>query len=390
MRKVWVIGVLHLKLAFRDRLWWLFIVVLPLALTFLTATAWGGGRDDILLLILDRDGKTASAFLAEELRRREGLEVVMVDDEDAARRAVFDGRAAALVVIPAGFTRALEMGQFPALELFKSRGRFGPTLVERLLRATCDKLTGAAVTSSLLVERGSVRRRDESLNLVLSGWDDLGGIYIRTKAVTPEGGEGGPPSPVEHVSPGFAVMFVLMTTVMGASDILAEKHKGTLQRSMITPTSPWAIATGRFLGIVILGGIQMTLLICFGQFVFGVNWGNSPAALVMVAVALLLAGTGIGLLLASLSQSVAQARTVGTLIVMLTAMLGGTWWPVEVMPPSMQRLAEFTPAYWAMRGFHDVIVRGVGPAEVAPETAVLLAAGICCLFLGSRVFARPS
>lgn len=35
-------------------------------------------------------------------------------------------------------------------------------------------------------------------------------------------------------------------------------------------------------------------------------------------------------------------------------MLAGVYWPLEIMPNFMQRLAEFIPQTWAIRGFRDI------------------------------------
>jgi ABC-2 type transport system permease protein len=52
--------------------------------------------------------------------------------------------------------------------------------------------------------------------------------------------------------------------------------------------------------------------------------------------------------------------------------------PTFVMPEWMKTLSLFTPHAWALAGFHDVIVRGLGASEVLPEAGVLL--GFACGF----------
>jgi len=52
--------------------------------------------------------------------------------------------------------------------------------------------------------------------------------------------------------------------------------------------------------------------------------------------------------------------------------LGGMMVPAFVMPDFMRELAQFTPHAWALRGYHDVIVRGMGLRDVMAETGVLV------------------
>ena len=57
---------------------------------------------------------------------------------------------------------------------------------------------------------------------------------------------------------------------------------------------------------------------------------------------------------------------------MLMAALGGAWWPLEITPSAYQPPVIVLPTTWAMQGFNDVIVRGLGVSEVLPEAGMLL------------------
>ena len=52
--------------------------------------------------------------------------------------------------------------------------------------------------------------------------------------------------------------------------------------------------------------------------------------------------------------------------------------PVFVMPDFMKTLSQFTPHAWALAGYHDVIIRGLGVKDVLGEAVVLI--GFSALF----------
>jgi len=54
------------------------------------------------------------------------------------------------------------------------------------------------------------------------------------------------------------------------------------------------------------------------------------------------------------------------------------------MPPFMQTLSKISPHAWALSGYQDVIVRGLGTAAVLPEVGVLL--GFAVAFFGVAVW----
>lgn len=71
---------------------------------------------------------------------------------------------------------------------------------------------------------------------------------------------------------------------------------------------------------------------------------------------------------------------------MLMAMLGGTWWPVEILPSYMQLIAKLVPSGWAMQGFVDLIMRNADLGRLALPVLVLFAFGAVFLTLGAVLF----
>jgi ABC-2 type transport system permease protein len=104
----------------------------------------------------------------------------------------------------------------------------------------------------------------------------------------------------------------------------------------------------------------MGLLVGFGAFVLGVDWGNSPAAIIILLVAFGLAGTALGVMLGAFARTRSQAGGMSVLFSMLLASLGGAWWPLEVTPPIYQTVVKVLPSTWAMIGFTDIVTRGGG------------------------------
>ncbi len=85
-----------------------------------------------------------------------------------------------------------------------------------------------------------------------------------------------------------------------------------------------------------------------------------------------LVAVALGVLLAAFARTRRQAEGLTVLFSMLTAALGGAWWPLEITPRIYQTVVKSLPTTWAMIGFNDVIVRGQGVAGVLPEVGILL------------------
>ena len=93
-----------------------------------------------------------------------------------------------------------------------------------------------------------------------------------------------------------------------------------------------------------------------GRFLFGVSWGSSPLGLVLVLGSYTVAVSGMATLVGALVSTPEQASGLGWISTMVMAGLGGCWWPSEVMPRWMWKLAHIFPTAWAMDGFHALVL----------------------------------
>ena len=61
------------------------------------------------------------------------------------------------------------------------------------------------------------------------------------------------------------------------------------------------------------------------------------------------------------------------------SMLGGAYWPLDIVSPAMRTVAYLTPTGWAMQGLTDIVVRAQGPGQAVLPALVLT--GMSALFL---------
>jgi ABC-2 type transport system permease protein len=180
------------------------------------------------------------------------------------------------------------------------------------------------------------------------------------------------PDAVEQNVPGYTIFGVFFIVSVLAGSILNEKEVGTFRRLMVAPLPRAALLLGKLLPYYLVNLIQVALMFAVGWLVFGMNLGNAPLALVIVTLATAAAATGLGLLVAALGKTERQISGISTLLALTLAAVGGMMVPVFVMPDFMQVVAKISPHYWALQGYQDVIVRGLGVKAVLPEAGVLL------------------
>ncbi len=179
------------------------------------------------------------------------------------------------------------------------------------------------------------------------------------------------PTAVEQNVPGYTIFGMFFIVGVLASSILSEKEMGTFRRLMAAPLSRAALLLGKLIPYYLVNLIQVALMFALGRLVFGMNLGNDPLALAAITLATAAAATGLGLLVAALGRTERQISGIATLLALTLAAIGGMMVPVFVMPDFMQTVARLSPHYWALQGYQDVIVRGLGMKAVLQETGIL-------------------
>ncbi|MFN2245170.1 MAG: ABC transporter permease, partial [Anaerolineae bacterium] len=107
-------------------------------------------------------------------------------------------------------------------------------------------------------------------------------------------------------------------------------------------------------------------------------------ALLVMMAASALAAAALGTTLGTLIRTESQASGLSIMVGMVTALLGGCWYPLELFPKSVQHVVQVLPTTWAMRGLLDIVLRGQGLAAILPVAGVLL--GFAALFFSIGVW----
>ena len=173
------------------------------------------------------------------------------------------------------------------------------------------------------------------------------------------------------MAPSMAVLFLMFTVSLGARSVLAERQWGTLQRLLISPSSPTQVLGGKVSGIFLTGLAQMVILITFSALAFGVRWG-APVALIVLIVTTVFAATGWGALIAAYAKSPGQAMSLGSMMALVFAGLAGNFVPRQNYPEFLQQISLITPNAWALEGFEALGLGGDLQAVLLPIVALAI------------------
>ena len=363
------------------------VIVLPLALTFLFGSAFGGGEaKPMRVLLVDEDASTYSAQVGELLDAEASLETDAVTRQEA-EDLIADGDASVAVLVPEGFGDGLASGS-SEIEVLKDPASESAFAVISVVQGIATRISGDAGTARVVmaVAPSAGLSFDAVHEDVDARWDPKPPVYAEGQTVVASDvrGDSVLASSGTLSSIGFTVWFMLFMTFGSAGGILEEREQGTLRRLLVAPVERSTIIAGKVLGIVLAATAQVLVLVLVGALVFGVPWGRDPLAVAMVLAAYILAGTGIAVFVSAVVRTRDQLGGLAPIISTGFAMLGGCMWPIEVVSPFMQTVAKLTPTGWAVMGLTDVVARNQGVGAALVPTLVLLGIAVVSIGLGVR------
>ncbi|SNB72364.1 ABC transporter permease [Thermoflexus hugenholtzii] len=190
------------------------------------------------------------------------------------------------------------------------------------------------------------------------------------------------PNTFQQNVPGYTIYGVFWIVSLLAGSVLQEKREGTFRRLLAAPMSRAVMLTGKLLPYYLINLIQIAIMLGASSWLFGLSLGRSPLALLAVSLAAAAAATGLGVLVAAIVRTEAQAGGLTVLLLLTMSALGGCFVPRFVMPDWLQTLGLLTPHAWALDAYQDLLVRGYGLQEVWPKVGALTAFAAAFFGLG--------
>jgi ABC-2 type transport system permease protein len=363
-----------------------FILVMSFALEGVFEA--GSKGHPIEILVVHQDGGRLAEQAIADLKRMEGLILIETHEgipltSDKAEQLIGRGVYPLALLFPEGYTeQILKNANDPKKGKAIVYLISDPAMNLQLLATVKGAVQGAIERRVLLARipqrlkemfgtlggtEGQLDNMLEDPNISERGRSGVDFIHTFPKGFN----AGRRPTATEQNVPAYTIFGVFFIVLTLASSFLQEKKDGTFQRILAAPLSKTALLIGKLLPYYLVNLIQIAMMFCIGVVVFGMKLGYLPA-LVVVSLALAAAANGLGLLVAALGKTEPQVNGLSVLLAITLSALGGMMVPTFIMPNLMKTLSLCTPHAWALAGYHDIIIRGLGMKDVLTEMFVLL------------------
>lgn len=413
MKKLLVIGLKDVQLILRDRAALIFMLLAPflliVGLGFVTGQVAGSsGIETIPVAIVNQDDGRLGEALVETFRSDDLAELVrptFITNVIAARRQVDDDQAAAAIVIPAGFTDSIipRAGQRPPagvvkIELYKNPARpVSAGVIQAIVEGFLSRVETGRVSGEVIVRQAldagliapeQIERFAAAMGERLSRTAmEESAIRLRTPAGEAEQASA-TFNPMAYMAPGMALLFLMFTVSNGGRSLLVERSQGTLARLLISPTTGAQVLIGKLIGAYLTGVLQMAILIVVSSLLFDLRWGD-PLGVFVLILAVVFGAIGWGMLITALARTPNQVGVIGSAVMLIFGLLGGSFVQLNAAPEWFQWLSRLTPNAWGLDGF-TILSMGGTLADLGRPLLGLAVMGLAVGGVAIALFNRRS
>jgi ABC-type multidrug transport system permease subunit len=360
---VLTIALHDLRLTVTDRGAALWMLLLPIVFATFFGIVTGGDASSAhpvaSLTVVDRDRSPVSRLVIEELEG-EGVQITELSFEE---RGSTDNAPARTLVIPPGFGEGVLAGNQQTLRLEQEpdASQEASLVAQARILAATVRVVGRLIEASASVDPDAPIPVESFTAVAIP--EDV--VLVETKAagratVVPDG--------FAQSIPGMAVMFVMLVALTyGAASVSGERAGGNLRRLATAPVSRAEIIAGKIVGRFIIAAVQITLFVTVGVIAnraFGIFIGDHPVQIWLALLCFAAAVAPLGVAVGGWVSDPDRAASIGVILTMVMAALGGCWWPLEVVSGTLQKAALIFPTGWAMRTLHGLISFGQNLAEL--------------------------
>ncbi len=291
--------------------------------------------------VVDHDRSEVTARLITKIGASDYFSLFdVVDDYTSALRHLEAGEVDAILEIPSGFGRGLELGTPERVTISANgvnavKGSAGMQYLIRVVTQTCSELQAERGIPSLadaVVVQNRYNPTLEYRNFMLP-----------------------------------ALMIMLLIMICGflpALNLVGEKEAGTIEQINVTPVSRFTFTLAKLIPFWLVGFVVLTIAMLLAWAVYGLTPAGTIGAIALAAALFVLTMSGIGVVIANYSVNMQQTMFMMYFFVMVFVLMSGLITPVESMPEWAEWITRFLPPRYFIDIMRAVYLKGTTIAEL--------------------------
>lgn len=368
----------QLKLLFRNRAAIVATIALPLILTYLFSFSLNSSGKQVLYTT-DLDDSAYSKQLISMINTHSNVEVNKITESEMQKK--IDNQDISIgLFINKGFGDSLGTDEDPSLKIIQNHQDGQGAILEQVISgetANLRKITrDSKFTADELKSIGVADNEELSTTL----FNNITGELKEPSKISIEDetqlqGEKKQDNATGRLI-GFLAMFIWFVVIQGCRTLIDEKENNTFNRLLSTPINYNKYLIAKVVATYIYGAIHVIAILLAGKYFLKIGFINNVVAVGAIFAAYLLALISITLIFIPFIKRQQQFTALASVIIVVTGMLGGSFFSLEVAPKIMETISKFTPEGWAISSLTDVIFKGNNVSDELVPLGIFIGVGV--------------
>lgn len=159
------------------------------------------------------------------------------------------------------------------------------------------------------------------------------------------------PTGFAYSIPAYLVMYIFFNmfgTLQG--DWIEDRHSEFFRRILGSSVSYRMYYAAKIIARTFLGFLSVIIAMIMAQ-IYDVEWGNGIETVGIILSFYIIGCVSLGFLVSHLFHQPEAGTGMGIFIGLIMAALGGCWWPLEIVSPTMQKVGHLLPTGQMMDAF---------------------------------------
>lgn len=346
----------NLKRIFRKKSNFIFMFIVPIAFVVLISYLTSSGEGKMTVGISDKDNTKFTEGLKDSLSEK--CEVKYID-KDKIDKAIINGDISAAVVINNGFTKSIIDGNADnnKIDTYSIKGVNNDMSFKYFLNSYINAAKNIAKAANGNKDKFYAGIKEYKKGIFSSDVKYSDGKKAKLSTSSSQ--------------IGYLVMSMLFLATMATTMILKDKESGIYNRIFLNGVKPASYMFQCTASFIIVSLIQAASILIIMKEVFNCDLGPSPIRLFAVLAVFTLVCVSLGTGICNACKDIRQSNAVIAIVNTPFCMLGGCFWPRDIMGASLQKIGDFVPTTWAMKAA-DTILNGGTLLNASKEIGIML------------------
>ncbi|MCR8657569.1 ABC transporter permease [Paenibacillus endoradicis] len=398
MLSMWIVQK-DLLLLIRNKKALLTLLLMPLILIAILGSAFSNmfasTEDETVAMfhigVVNEDGTEQSDRFVEDVLQNQLSNFMTIEEitRSEINEAMDSERISVTLLIPKGFGDQLINNNLPEVELISAgESSIQTSIIESALIQYQQVNAGITATVATLTNHYTeLAQKGEPISgEMYDANSEMMTLAEPIHEVTVSGTEKTVGS-FQYYAVAMGVMFLTMTVVTLVGTMIEEKNDTVYARQLTTRLVAGQYVVGKFIGLLIISLVQLSLIVGGTSLLYGVDWGDSISAILLTMFSFTLSTTGLGVLVGSFMKTEESFGSIGMIGTQIMSALGGSFVPIYMFPDWMVVISKVLPNALALQMFMNIMT-GEGVATIANEAIIATGVGLLLLVLAWMRLAR--